>query len=294
MDGAPPRRTMRRPSARALKRSLLAAVLLAIAFTAVQRPTSRTGRHTRAAAGTGSATVIAEPTRSPRSGPSAQPRAVAATVAQAYARYLDDQLPAPRLPALTPQALATARNSGPLPARLHVTQVRLTSLTGRGDSWTAHFAISDTHGRQTTTTQLILSATDGPRQVARADPARPRHPHHPEPARPPTNRPHRRPPRRARIHPQLPRLHLRPSRLRQAARPHPQTADLDRRQPAPGTGSRPRAAPPHRNPRAHTRWRTLAGRRERHRRTTHLPGHQPRRPRPRRLAHRRAATRTMS
>ena len=105
--------------------------------------------------------MINEPTRSPRSTPSAQPRAAATTVAQAYARYLDGQLPARQLPTLTPQALATARNSGPLPARLHVTQVRLTSLTGRGDSWTAHFAISDTHGRQTATAELVLSATGG-------------------------------------------------------------------------------------------------------------------------------------
>ena len=43
--------------------------------------------------------------------------------------------------------------------------MRLTSLTGGGDSWTAHFAISDTRGRQTTTAQLVLSATDGPWKV---------------------------------------------------------------------------------------------------------------------------------
>ena len=164
---------MRRPSARALKRSLLAAVLLAIASTAMPPATTPTGTHTRPAAGTGSAAVIAGPTRSPRSGPSAQPRAVAATVAQAYSRYLDGQLPARRLPALTPQALAIARESGPLPARLHVTQVRLTSLTGAADSWTAHLAIIDTHGRQTTTAQLVLSATDGPWKLAELIPPDP-------------------------------------------------------------------------------------------------------------------------
>ena len=147
--------------------------VLAIASTAVQPATTHTGKHTRAAAGTGSATAIAEPTRSPPSAPSAQPRAVAATVAQAYARYLDGQLPARRLPALTPQALATARSSGPLPARLHVTQVRLTSLTGGGDAWTAHFAIRDTRGRQTTTAQLVLSATDGPWKLAELIPPDP-------------------------------------------------------------------------------------------------------------------------
>ena len=146
---------------------------LAIASTAVQTPTTRTGTHTRAAAGTGSAAVIAEPTRSPHSAPSAQPRAVATTVAQAYARYLDRQLPAQRLPAFTPQALATARNSGPLPARLHVTRVRLTSLTGGGDSWTAHLAIWDTRGRQTTTAQLVLSTTGSPWKVGELIPPDP-------------------------------------------------------------------------------------------------------------------------
>ena len=91
---------MKRPSATALKRSLLAAMgVLAIASTAVQPATTHTGTHIRAAAGTRSATAIAEPTRSPPSAPSAQPRAVAATVAQAYARYLDGQLPPRRLPA---------------------------------------------------------------------------------------------------------------------------------------------------------------------------------------------------
>ena len=157
---------MRRPNATALKRSLLAALgVLAITSAATQPATTHTGTHTRAAAGTGSTTVIPPPGR-PRSAQSAQPRAVATTVAQAYARYLDGQLPAQRLPAPTPQALATAPNSGPLPARLHVTRVRLTNLTGDGDSWTAHFAIIDTHGRQTTTAQLVLSATDGPWKLA--------------------------------------------------------------------------------------------------------------------------------
>jgi hypothetical protein len=165
---------VRRPSATALKRSLLAAVcVLAITSTAVQPPTTPTGKRTVAASRTGSAAVIAEPTRSPPSAPSAQPRRVATTVALAYARYLDGQLPAQRLPALTPQALATARNSGPLPARLHATQARLTSLTGAGDNWTAHFAIRDDRGRQTTTAQLVLSATGGSWKLAELIPPDP-------------------------------------------------------------------------------------------------------------------------
>jgi hypothetical protein len=163
-----------RPSPRALKRSLLPAVgVLAIASTATQPATTHTAKHTRAAARTVPATVLAQPTPSPRTAPSHRPRAVAATVAQAYARYLDGQLPARRLPALTPQTLATARNSGPRPTRLHVTQVRLTSLTGAADSWTAHLAIIDTHGHQTTTAQLVLSATAGPWKLAELIPPDP-------------------------------------------------------------------------------------------------------------------------
>jgi hypothetical protein len=113
------------------------------------------------------------PHSTPRTAPRAQPRAVATIVALAYARYLADQLPAQRLPALTPRAGATAHNSGPLPARLYVTQVRLTSLTRAGNSWTAHFNIIDTRGRQATTAQLVLSATGGPWQVAELIPPDP-------------------------------------------------------------------------------------------------------------------------
>ena len=50
------------------------------------------------------------------------------------------------------------RQSGRLPARLHVTEVRLASLTGGGDSWTAHLAMIDAHGRQTTIAHLVLTA----------------------------------------------------------------------------------------------------------------------------------------
>ena len=165
---------MRRPSARVLKRSLLAAVCaLAIASLSMRPESTRTTKHIGAAARTVPATVLARPTRSPRSAPSAQLRAVAARVARAHARYLANQLSARRLPAFTPQALATARNSGPLHPSLHITRVRLTNLTGGGDSWTAHYAISDTRGRQTTTAQLVLSATDGPWKLAELIPPDP-------------------------------------------------------------------------------------------------------------------------
>ena len=146
---------MRRPSATGLKRSLFAAVCaLAIASTSMRPASTHTAKHIGAAARTVPATVLDQPRRSPRTAPRGHPQAVATTVARAYARYLANQLPAQRLPALTPQALTIVSNSGPLPTRLHVTQVRLTTLTGAADSWTAHYAISDAHGRQTTTAQL--------------------------------------------------------------------------------------------------------------------------------------------
>jgi hypothetical protein len=164
---------MRRPSATAFKRSLLAAAcLLAIASASMRPASTHTAEHAGAAARTIPATVVALPRRSARAAPRGQPRAVATTIARAYARYLANQLPPQRLPALTPQALAIARNS-PLPARLHVTQVRLTSLTGTADSWTAQFTIIDTRGRQTTTAQFMLAATGGAWNVAELIPPDP-------------------------------------------------------------------------------------------------------------------------
>jgi hypothetical protein len=277
---------MRRPSARVLKRSLLAAVCaLAIASLSMRPESTRTTKHIGAAARTVPATVLARPTRSPRSAPSAQLRAVAARVARAHARYLANQLPARRLPAFTPQALATARNSGPLHPSLHITRVRLTNLTGGGDSWTAHYAISDTHGPQTTTAQLVLSATDGPWKLAELIP--------PDPDILITPTPPALPPigpaaaRRAALefthsyldytynHPAAGQLRDLTPKLRVSIAANPPRVPANIRT----------LHPPHRKPRAHTRRRTLAGRCERHRRTEHLPDHQPPGPRPRRLAH---------
>ena len=166
-----------RPNATAVKRSLLAAACLLAVASAVMRPASTpNATHVGGAARTASGNVIPPPGRPqsfPRTAPDARPRAVATTIADAYGRYLADQLPAQQLPALTPQALATARTSGPLPARLHVTEVRLTSLTGAGDSWTAHFNIIDTRGHQTSTARFGLAATAGPWQVAELIPPDP-------------------------------------------------------------------------------------------------------------------------
>jgi hypothetical protein len=74
---------------------------------------------------------------------------------------LAGQLPARAPPALTPQARAIARTSGALPPPLHITQVRLTSLTGARDSWAANHANIHTRGRQTTAAQLSLSPAGG-------------------------------------------------------------------------------------------------------------------------------------
>jgi hypothetical protein len=166
-----------RPTATALKRVLLVAVcLLAIASASIRPASTPTAKQIGGPARTAPTKLIPQPGRPhtiPRTAPDAQPRAIATTIADAYARYLAHQLPAQQLPALTPQALAVARTSGPLPARLHVTHVRLTSLTGAGDSWTAHFNIIDAQGRQATTAQLGLAATAGPWKVAELIPPDP-------------------------------------------------------------------------------------------------------------------------
>ena len=151
----------RPPRTRTIKRSLLAGLcVLAVAAAAMQPGRTRTPEHVGAATRPGPTTAIAQPKRNPPSAPRGQPRAFAAAVAGAYARYLANQLSARQLPGLTPQAMMMVRRSGPLPARLHVTEVRLTSLTGGGNSWTLHVAIVDAHGRQTTTAQIVLTAAN--------------------------------------------------------------------------------------------------------------------------------------
>jgi hypothetical protein len=131
--------------------------VLAIASAAMQPGRTRTAKHTSELTRPGPTAAIAQPKRNPPSAPRGQPRAFAAAVAGAYARYLANQLSARQLPGLTPQAMMMVRRSGPLPARLHVTEVRRTSLTGAGNSWTLHVAIVDAHGRQATTAQIVLS-----------------------------------------------------------------------------------------------------------------------------------------
>ena len=186
------------------------------------------------------------------------PRTAAARVHTPSARDRSQQRPAARPPARHPAAAHQPHR--------------------RRDSWTAHFAIRDTHGRQTTTAQLVLSRDRRPVEGRRADPARPGHAHHPEPARPAAHRPRRRPPRGARIH-------------RTATSTTPTTIPP----PASCTTSPPRCEPRSPPTRPACRQRSahctpasqashshataqVAGRRQRHRRTRHLPGHQPPRP----------------
>ena len=95
---------MRRPSAGALKRSLLAAVcLLAIASASIRPASTPTAQQIGGPARTAPTNLIPQPGpphSTPPTTPDAQPRAVATAVARAYARYLANQLPAQRLPVL--------------------------------------------------------------------------------------------------------------------------------------------------------------------------------------------------
>jgi hypothetical protein len=144
-----------------LKRSLLvAACVLAIASATIQPAATHTAKPADAGTRSALASIIPQPAR-PRRIPPAPPRTIATTVARAYARYLANRLRAQQLPALTPQAVMTTLESGPLPARLRVTQVRLTSLTGAGNSWHATYAIIDAGARQTAGAQFVHAAADG-------------------------------------------------------------------------------------------------------------------------------------
>ena len=79
------------------------------------------------------------------------------TFARAYAHYLANRLPAERLPTLSPAAAAMVRQSGPLPARLHIRRVQLISVDGAASNWTAQFAVIDTRGRFVLSAGLLLA-----------------------------------------------------------------------------------------------------------------------------------------
>ena len=79
------------------------------------------------------------------------------TFARAYARYLANRLPAERLPTFSPAAAARVRQSGPLPARLHITRVQLISVDGARSNRTARFAVIDARGRSVLSAGLLLA-----------------------------------------------------------------------------------------------------------------------------------------
>jgi hypothetical protein len=243
---------MRRPSARALKRSLLAAVcLLAIASASTRPASTHNAKHAGAPARTAPTNVIPHAGRrhsTPRTAPRAQPQAVATTVALAYARYLAHQLPPQQLPALTPQALATATR---LPAHHPGAARQPHRRRGQLDRALQHHRHARPPDQHRPTHPL---ADRRPVAGRRADPARPRHaPHSPAASRT-TQRPHGGPPSRARIHQQLPQLHLRPSHCRPATRPHPscepRSPPTRPACPPPSTHYTPASQPSHSHPTA--------------------------------------------
>jgi hypothetical protein len=79
------------------------------------------------------------------------------TFARAYAYDLANRLPSERLPTLSPAAAAMARQSGPLPTRLHISRVQLISVDGAASSWTAQFAVIDARGRFVLPAGLLLA-----------------------------------------------------------------------------------------------------------------------------------------
>ena len=88
------------------------------------------------------------------------------TFARAYAHYLADRLPAERLPTLSPAAAAMVRQSGPLPARLHIRRVHMISVHGAATSWTAQFAVIDSRGRFALSAGLLLAPSRAGWQLA--------------------------------------------------------------------------------------------------------------------------------
>ena len=131
--------------------------LLVIGIAALQPATSSSTRRTRAAAARIPSTTAARPTTRAPKRRGLDARTTAVTFARAYARYLANRLPAERLPTLSPAAAAMVRQSGPLPARLHIRRVQLISVDGARSSWTARFAVIDARGRFVLSAGLLLA-----------------------------------------------------------------------------------------------------------------------------------------
>jgi hypothetical protein len=149
------------------RRSLLAALcLLGIGIAAVQPATrSRTQRTRAEAARIPSSTAARPTTRAPKPR-GLDARTTAVMFARAYAHYLANRLPGLRLPTLSPAAAAMVRQSGPLPARLHIRRVQLISVDGDATSWTAQFAVIDSRGRFVLSAGLLLEPSRAGWQLA--------------------------------------------------------------------------------------------------------------------------------
>ena len=102
-------------------------------------------------------TTAAGPTTRATGRPGPDARTTAVMFARAYAHYLANRLPAERPPTLSPAAAAMLRQSGPLPAGLHITRVQLISVDGARSSWTPRFAVTDSHGRFVLSAGLLLA-----------------------------------------------------------------------------------------------------------------------------------------
>jgi hypothetical protein len=148
-----------------LKRSALVAICVLAVVSVIGRREGSSPYGQRAAAPSAAqptmtrSTPTAPTTTVAVSTPRVDARTVATTFAAAYARYLQGDLPADRLPACSPAARAMVVQTGRLPARLRVRQLRLTAVTGAQESWTARFALVDRHGRGEVSAELVLAPT---------------------------------------------------------------------------------------------------------------------------------------
>ena len=276
------------PHRRGLKRSLLAATLvLAIASTITQPVATRPDKHVSAAARTHPATispqpdtlVASRPIRRTRSRPVARlrplprgstPRAAAARPHTASPRDRAPERSTARTPQRHPGAAHEPQVTGT--PRLRVRDHRRTRLPDHHRQ-----LLLTTSGSQSVVAELVPPDLD---TLITPDP----------PALPATG-PARGPPRCARLHPRLPRLHLRPRHRQPTARPHPSAASRAHRRPTPSTSRHPARHHPIATLALTPTSRTLAGEHERRQRTKHLPGKQPPRPSRRPLARHRPATR---
>jgi hypothetical protein len=144
-----------------LKRSALVALCVLAVASVTGRHASSSPPGRRAAAPSPARSTMTRSTTAapPSTVATSTPRTVATAFAAAYARYLQGALPAERLPACTPAARTMVTQSGPLPARLRIRQLRLTAVNGARGSWAARFAVLDSRGRGGVSAELVLTPT---------------------------------------------------------------------------------------------------------------------------------------